>query len=27
VNMVCVAIVDAQESVKNDKEYFTTFES
>ena len=25
VNMVCVAIVDAQENTKNNKEYFTTF--
>ena len=25
VNMVCVAVIDAQENAKNNKEYFTTF--
>ena len=25
VNMVCVAVVDAQENAKKDTEYFTTF--
>ncbi|MDV7186236.1 NADP-dependent malic enzyme [Lutibacter sp. TH_r2] len=27
VNMVCVAVIDAQENAKNNKEYFTTFGS